>query len=148
MHRTNWSCQIFRLCRTSCLACLLRNDVTAQIQALEATPEVASTILDEICHAQAADDSLQLVLQALKDQAQPPHSGICQYPEDTRVLLSQWDLLVLQDDILYRKFHYPDGTMNFLQIVLQAKLHRSYIERLHGWTKTCHAVSRCVYFPG
>ena len=30
--------------------------------------------------------------------------------------------MLLQEDALYRKFHYPDRTMNFLQIVLLAKL--------------------------
>jgi len=45
--------------------------------------------------------SLQLVLQALRVQVQPPHSSIRQHPEDAHVLLSQWVLLVLQEGILY-----------------------------------------------
>jgi len=63
-----------------------------------------------------------------------------------KVSLSRW--------ALYRKFHYPDGTVNFLQIVLPTKLRRPFIERLHselghfGRTKTCYAVSRRAYFPG
>jgi len=76
------------------------NDIAVQIQVLEATPKIASITLDGICHAQAADDSLRPVLQALKDQAKPPHSGICQTPEDARMLLSQWNSLDLQDDIM------------------------------------------------
>ena len=33
------------------------------------------------------------------------------------MLLSQWDSLLLQEGVLYWKFHYPDGTStNFLQI--------------------------------
>ena len=69
-------------------------------------------------------------------------------------MLSQWDSLVLQDDVLYQKSHFLDGTTNFLQIVLLVQLCLSYIERLHAdlghfrWTKTCIAVSRRVYFPG
>jgi len=69
-------------------------------------------------------------------------------------LLAQWDSLVLQDGTLYRKFHYPDGTVNFLQIILLAKLCHPFIERLHaklghfGRTKTCYTVSRRAYFPG
>jgi len=44
--------------------------------------------------------------------------------------------------------------VNFLQIVLPAKLRRPFIERLHaelghfGQTKTCYAVSHRAYFPG
>ena len=94
------------------------------------------------------------MIQALLDQKQPASADLRQYPEDARVLFAQWDSLVLQDGTLYRKFHYPDGTVNFLQIVLPTKLRRPFIERLHselghfGRTKTCYAVSRRAYFPG
>jgi len=71
-----------------------------------------------------------LFIQALRDQVQPAHSGIWEYPADTRVLLSQWHSLILQEGVLYHKFHYPDGSTNFLQIILPAKLchSHSYIE--------------------
>jgi len=68
--------------------------------------------------AQAADDNLLPVIRALLDQKQPASADLRQYPEEARVLFAQWDSLVLQDSTLYRKFHYPDGTVNFLQIVL------------------------------
>jgi len=80
------------------------------------------------------------------------HSDLHQYPEETRILLSQWESLVLQDSLLYRKFHRPDGSVEFLQIVLPVKLRRPYIERLHadlghfGRSKTCNAVLRRAYF--
>jgi len=69
-------------------------------------------------------------------------------------LLSQWDSLILQEGVLHWKFHYPDGSTNFLQIILPAKLRHWYIEWLHadlghfGQTKTCYAVCRRIYFPG
>jgi len=119
----------------------------------ETMPRLADISLHDICEAQAADDCLQLIIKALEDCAQLPHSDMRQYPEETRILLSQWESLVLQDGILYRKFHRPDGSVEFLQIVLPVKLRRCYIERLHadlghfGRTKTCYAVSRCPYFP-
>ena len=67
------------------------------------------------------------------------------------MLLSQLDLLILQEGVLYWKFHYPHCSTNFLQFVLPARLHRLYIERRHanlehfGQTKTCCVVS--VYLP-
>jgi len=94
------------------------SDVTARIQARK----LASITLDEIRQTQAADDSLQPVLQALKDQTKPSHNDLHQYPEDACVLLFQWDSLILQEGVLYQKFHYPDSSTNFLQIVLLAKL--------------------------
>jgi len=86
---------------------------------------------DEICEAQSADDSLQPVMQALKDLVKPPHLGIWEFPEDTRILLSQWDSVLLQYGIFYRKFHYLGGTANFLQIVLPTKIRCPYIKDLH-----------------
>jgi len=94
----------------------LPNDIIAWIQAREVTPELASITLDEIRQAQADDDSFRPVLHTFKDQVKPLYSDLRQYPEDTRVLLSQWDLLILQEGVLYRKFDYPDGTMNFCKL--------------------------------
>ena len=55
---------------------------------------------------------------------------------------------------MYRRYHYPDGTTRYLQVVLPAKLRRPYVERLHadlghfGRAKTCMALARRAYFPG
>jgi len=130
------------------------SDTVMRVQAVAATPDPPPITLDDIRTAQAADDNLLPVIQALLDQKQPASADLRQYLEEARVLFAQWDSLVLQDGTLYRKFHYPDGTVNFLQIVLQTKLRRPLIERLHselghfGRTKTCYAVSRRAYFPG
>jgi len=76
------------------------------------------------------------------------------YPEEARILLAQWDSLVLDNDVLYRRYHYPDGTTKYLQVVIPAALRRPYVERLHadighfGRTKTCLALARRAYFPG
>jgi len=78
------------------------------------------------------------------------HGGV----EEARILLAQWDSLVLENDVLYRRYHYPDGTTKYLQVVIPAALRRPYVERLHadighfGRTKTCLALARRVYFPG
>jgi len=118
------------------------NTVT-RVQAIAATPDPPSITFDEIRATQAEDDNLLPVIQALLDQKQPAHADLRQYPEEARVLLAQWDSLVLQDGTLYRKFHYPDWTVNFLQVILPVKLCRPFIERLHselghfGRTKTC-----------
>jgi len=130
------------------------SDISARIQALEATAEPLSISLDEIRQSKADDDSLRPVLQAMKDQTKLPSSDLRQYPENARILLSQWDSLILQEGVLCWKFHHPGSSVDFLQIVLPVKLHLPYIERLHtdlghfGWTTACYAVSRHVYFLG
>jgi len=114
-----------------CASHAVTNDVAAWIQALEATLGLVSITLDEICQGQAAYNSLPPVIQLLKDWTKPPHSSLCQYHEDTCMLLSQWDSLLLHEDVLYRRFHYLDGTTKFLQTILPVKLCRLYVEWLH-----------------
>jgi len=129
------------------------NNTTWRVQAIAATPDPPPNTLDEIRAAQAADDNLLPVIQALLEQKQPASADLRQYPEEARVLFPQWDSLVLQDGTLYRKFHYPDGTVNFLQIILPTKLRRPFIERLHselghfGRTKTALPCLAVPIFP-
>jgi len=89
MHQIDWSCRICLADPSDVAPPTLPTDyVAAQVQALETAPGLSSITLDEIHQAQAADNSLQLVKQLLKDQTKPPHSNLHQYPEDTRILLS------------------------------------------------------------
>ena len=136
-----------------CLTCCPQMISQCRSKYLRLHPNLYPSLwMDEICQAQAADDSLQPIIQCLKDQAKLPQSSLCQYPGETCVLLSQLDLLLLQDDVLYRKFHYLDGTSNFLQIVLSTNLRQSDIRWLHAnlghfeQTKTYVAVSHSVMF--
>ena len=79
---------------------------------------------------------------------------VCDYLEEAHILFSRWDSLVLDNSVLYRRYHYPDGTTRYLQVVLPAKLRRPYIEHLHadlghfGRAKTCLALAHRAYFPG
>ena len=62
-------------------------DFVARVQASEAS-KLADITLDDIHIAQGADDCLQPIIKALEDCVQPPHSDMCQYPEETWILLS------------------------------------------------------------
>jgi len=123
------------------------DDITERIKALEATPKLAPITLDDMCHAQAAaaDDSLQPVLKLLKDQVKLPHSILMML----LAYWSQWYSYILQENVLYRRTHYLDGTTNFTNR-LASEVQCSYIKQLytnlgHFWrTNTCHAVSRQV----
>jgi len=110
--------------------------------------------LEDIRDAQTADDSFRPVVQALMDRVKIPQENLRDYPEEACILFAQWDSLVLENNVLYRRYHYPDGTTKYLQVVLPAKLTRPYIERMHadlghfGRTKTCLALACGAYFPG
>jgi len=118
------------------------------------TAEPSSLTLEDIHTAQAADDNFLPVIQALAEGVKPPQESLRDFPEEAQVLFFQWDSLLLEDGVLYRRYHYPDGTTQYLQLVIPTKLRRSYVERLHadighlGRTKTCLALARRTYFPG
>jgi len=100
------------------------NDVTALTQVFGITAEPASLSLEDIRNAQAIDDSLQPVIQALADGVKPPQDGLHDYPEEAWILFAQWDSLVLEDSVLYRRYHYPDDTTRYCQA--ETSLHRAY----------------------
>ena len=118
------------------------------------TAKPSSLSLDEIREAQSADDNLQPVIQALVDGVKQPQGGLCNYPEEARILFSQWDSLVLEESIWYRRYLYPDSTTRYLQVVLPIKLRRLYVKCLHahlghfGRAKTCMVLARQAYLPG
>ena len=119
-----------------------QQELKVQIHICGITAEPVSLSLDAIRDAQTADNSFRPVIQALSDRAKPPQENLRDYPEEARVLFAQWDSLVLENDVLYRRYHYPDGTTQYLQVVLPVKLRRPFIERVHaelghfGRTKT------------
>jgi len=97
----------------------------------EDNTECVPITLDNIRVGQLADDSIGPVLQLVKDGVEPSTANLRPYPEEARVLLAQWDSLVVENDVLYRRFHHPDGSTQFLQVVLPTTLRRSYVEQLH-----------------
>ena len=85
---------------------------------------------------------------------QPIGFELRKFPEESRILLAQLDSLVIENNILYRRFCHVDNSTNFLQIVLPSVMRQSYCERLHselghiGQHKSCLAFSSRAYFPG
>ena len=107
----------------------------------------------DIQQAQAADDCISPVIKLLLAGNTPPTGfKFRQYPEESRVLLSQWETLVIENNILYRRFCHPNGTTH-LQFVLPAVLRQRYCDTLHadighgGQKKTFLAFSSRAYFP-
>ena len=70
------------------------SDTVVRVQAVAATPDPPPITIDDIRTAQAADDNLLPVIQALLDQKQPASADLRQYPEETRVLFAQWLSLI------------------------------------------------------
>jgi len=110
--------------------------------------------LEVIREAQHKDDSISTVIQYLKAGAPPNNLDLRSMPEECKVLLAQWDSLLVRDYVLCRRYYHRDGTTKFLHLVLPGSLRLQYVSRLHvdlghfERTKTCLAVSQRVCFPG
>jgi len=74
----------------------------AQASVLSVSAEVPSLSLEGIRDAQATDENIQPVIKTLTDGVKPPHDSLRDYPEEARILLAQWDSLVLENDVLYQ----------------------------------------------
>ena len=74
----------------------LPDDVTAQASVLSVSAEVSSLSLEGIRDAQAKDENIQPVMKTLSDGAKPSHDSLRDYPEEARILLAQWDSLILE----------------------------------------------------
>ena len=91
---------VFPVSLSDATLALPTNDATVQTHVCGVTAESASLSLEEICEAQATDDSFQPVIQALMDGVKQPQENLCDYPEEARILFAQWDSLVLEDNVL------------------------------------------------
>jgi len=109
---------------------------------------------DELREAQQKDDGVCISIEFWQKGVPPDRAEIRTIPEDAKSLLMQFESLQVRDGILYRRFHHPDGTTKYWQLVLPVSLRREYIQRIHadlghfGQTKTCEAFARRAYFPG
>ena len=86
----------------------------------------------------------------------PPWEHFQPGDANLRSLWSQWDSLVIKDDILYRRFILPDGRESF-QALLPFHLRAEVLKSLHddlaggghlGISKTVDKVRQRYYWPG
>jgi len=109
---------------------------------------------EEIIAAQKAEDAIRITIEHCNKGVPPDRDEIRTIPEEAKELLLQFESLLVQNDILYRRFQHRDGSTKYLQLILPTKMRKEYIEHIHadlghfGQAKTCEAVARRAYFPG
>jgi len=85
---------------------------------------------DELHAAQQKDDGVRISIEFWQKGVPPDRAKIRAVPEDAKSLLLQFESLQVCDGILYRRFHHPDGTTKYWQLVLPVSLRREYIQRI------------------
>ena len=97
---------------------------------------------------QRNDDIISPIIKSLEEGVRPNPGEIQGSIQEARSLWSNWSRLVLQDDILYRRWESENGRKDKLQVVVPKSLKRTVLQLLHnspsgghlGITKTLHKV--------
>ncbi|KAK3915952.1 Retrovirus-related Pol polyprotein from transposon 412 [Frankliniella fusca] len=113
----------------------------------------------DIRKAQLLDADIMPIMVAVQDQRKPEFQEIAQNGHKTRSLWYQFNSLVIEGGILYRKFEHPSGIKEKeeLQLILPAKLVKSTVKTYHeqlgvgnhfGVSKTLAYIKRFFWWPG
>jgi hypothetical protein len=95
-------------------------------------PEDEQITLAVLKEAQRNDPALRPLIDILQAGVERPvWDQIQSSSEETRILWAQFQSLLLRDEVLYRQFHRADGTVSYLQFVLQASLRSSFLRHIH-----------------
>ncbi|KAK3929552.1 Retrovirus-related Pol polyprotein from transposon 412 [Frankliniella fusca] len=113
----------------------------------------------DIRKAQLLDADIMPIMVAVQDQKKPEFQEIAQNGHKTRSLWYQFNSLVIEGGILYRKFEHPSGIKEKeeLQLILPAKLVKPTVKAYHeqlgvgnhfGVSKTLAYIKRFFWWPG
>ncbi|KAK3925581.1 Transposon Ty3-I Gag-Pol polyprotein [Frankliniella fusca] len=113
----------------------------------------------DIRKAQLLDADIMPIMVAVQDQRKPEFQEIAQNGHKTRSLWYQFNSLVIEGGILYRKFEHPSGIKEKeeLQLILPAKLVKPTVKAYHeqlgvgnhfGVSKTLAYIKRFFWWPG
>lgn len=103
---------------------------------------------------QQSDPLLQEVMTFWRQQVQPTQKERRSLSKPALALLRQWDRLVEEDGILYRRVFRSDGGEENLQLILPARLKQETLRQLHqahghqGVDRTTELVRERCYWPG
>ena len=97
---------VFPVLPSDATSASLTNGAPMRTHVCGVTAELVPLSLEDIRDAQSADDNFEPVIQALRDRVKPPQGDLRDYPEEVHILFAQWDSLVLEDNVLYRPYHY------------------------------------------
>jgi hypothetical protein len=81
---------------------------------------------------QEADQDLKPVLEWMKSKSRPYGAEVHKTSAATHHYWHNWNLLVLQNGVLYRTFVKRDGTGSYLQLIVPRKLRKEVMHQMHN----------------
>jgi len=87
----------------------------------------------DIRQTQLNDRGIKPILEWRENSEQAPAWNEVQtFGEDTRILWGQFDSLIIENGVLYRKFYNADDTIKNLQLLLPENLREAFVSQLHS----------------
>jgi hypothetical protein len=88
---------------------------------------------------QNRDPVTSMVIKLLSDPTRrPTWEDVVEADREVQLLYAQWQTLELRNEILYRRYENPDGSVRFYQIVVPRKLRNAFMAEVHGSTTAGH----------
>ena len=108
---------------------------------------------EELKQRQHDDDTIRTTVELLKNNSLKPQ--ISSPNQELITLIEQWDLLTLDNDLLYRKWENEDGSTS-LQVGAPREIRHTILKQLHnsktaghlGREKTLSRIRERFYWPG
>lgn len=125
--------------------------VGASQTAITALPQHTAA---ELRLAQQTDPVIQELSDFWRWKQRPSHEERAQLSQSALILLRQWDRLVEQDGVLYRKIFHPDGAKAIFQLLLPAAMISDVLTQVHkehghqGVERTLALLRARCYWPG
>ena len=111
---------------------------------------------EQLLTAQSGDSDINPVIQIIRStNIKPKWSDVSHLSCESKILLSEWERLVLKNDLLYRKWENVQGTICWLQLVLPCEYRELVLEQSHdnvlaghcGVTRTLQKLKKRFFFP-
>jgi len=130
----------------SCYPCVQR--LEPQCTARKRDVQVATTVLApkreqsttdiELGTVQLQNEIIGPVLWAKERGIKLSADELKRYPREVTLLAQQWEQLVVQHGVLYRKFENPQGSQLHLQLVIPAEQQSSTLHEIYGGRMAGH----------
>ena len=111
---------------------------------------------NDIKSAQKEDSDIGPVMQMLAENSQKPEwKTVSHLSSESKILLTEWKNLEIQDGILYKKWHSDNADSDWWQLVLPRKYYNTVIQQSHdhitvahqGETRTLQNLKLRFWFP-
>lgn len=111
---------------------------------------------DELRSKQEEDPDLKVLIDLLEVSGERPDwSNVAPGSEKMKVLWAQWESLIIEDGLLYRKFESVDGRETKLQLIVPESLQEEVLKYVHdnitsghlGINKTLSRLRERFYWP-